>query len=69
MQRKREQSIQQHLRVFYIKRPVFKSLKSATQHPVWPFFTIIRVNLVYTDIPPHLCRMEKTKIIIRDGRH
>ena len=44
--------------VFYIKRPVFKSLKSATQHPVWPFFTITRVNLVYTDNPPHLCRME-----------
>ena len=25
---------------------------------MWPFFAIIRVNLVYTAIPPHLCHME-----------
>ena len=54
---------------FLYKTPRFPKIKSAIQHPVWPFFAIIRVNLVYTDIPSHLCHMEKTKIIIRDGRH
>ena len=51
------------IRRFLYKTPRFLKIKSATQHPVWPFFTIIRVNLVYTAIPSHLCRMEKRNLL------
>ena len=53
---------------FFIKIFCFSFRKTASHNALRPLFAFTRVNLVYTDIPPHLCRMEKRNLLSNYGR-